>query len=165
MWKKTNENKTIQKEKEDDPFLKKYSGILQNLSITDLNEAGFKIAWQKPYCFQNKFDEFLQFQKKKYDDWSQRKRKQSFLFAAMGEGKEVFKETNDMQESYEHNKVFGIYEKKKLQVFRKWERFIWMRLIYMKSCMNIISFWCFMRKEASKIILIKQIKHFRQNKL
>ena len=94
--------------------MKKYSGILQNLSITDLNEAGFKIAWQKPYCYQNKFDELLQFLKKKYVIIGAiEKGKNQLILAAMGEGKKVFKETKDIKETHEHNKVFWYFMRKK----------------------------------------------------
>ena len=102
------------KENLEDPLLQKYSGIMQNLSITDLCDGGFKIGWQQPYSYQNKFDELLQFQKKQYVIVGAREKgKNMLLLAAMGEGKKVFQETKDIKEAHLHNKVFWYFMRKK----------------------------------------------------
>lgn len=83
-------------------------GILRNLSLSSLIEKGFKVGFIEPYNYQNSFDEFInKFSNKRYVLLGgKEKDEDQIILAAMGETKEVFKETKNERECHYHNGVY-----------------------------------------------------------
>ena len=97
----------------EDPVLQKYCGILENQPIDALMGDEFKLGFSLPYETPCKFEDFLQFQRKKYVLLGAKEKNSTILtYAALGYGQEVLKETKDKKESHLHNKVYWYFLRK-----------------------------------------------------
>ena len=94
------------------PFLQ---GILRNLSVNSLLQMGFKLGFCELYSYKNSFDEFIdKYSSKKYVILGgKEKGEDRMTIAAMGEPKEIFKETMNDRECHCHNGVYWYFMKGK----------------------------------------------------
>ena len=83
-------------------------GIMRNISLKGLLEKGFKLGFCEIYSYKNSYEEFLEkFSDKKYVILAgKEKNEDNLLLAAMGEPREVFKETLNERECHFHNGVY-----------------------------------------------------------
>lgn len=83
-------------------------GILRNLSITSLLEKGFKTGFIEPYSYPNSLEDLIEkFKNTRYLIIGGREKGgDNLILAAMGETREILKETTKERECHYHNGVY-----------------------------------------------------------
>jgi len=100
-----NHNFSPKKQQQKAPLLQ---GLLRNISLKSLLEKGFKLGFCEIYSYKNSLEELIEkFSNKKYVIIAgKEKNEDNLILAAMGDPKEVFKETMNERECHYHNGVY-----------------------------------------------------------